>query len=73
MLRKPEEFRALLARSRRWLEQHATRIRNGYIAVLPENPQYCDNCDFYDLCRVKTWEVRQQPERERERETKSAR
>ncbi len=67
ILLAPGEFRALIARSRRWLERHAESIRGGRIAVFPENPDYCDRCDFYDLCRVKTWEVRQIRERERER------
>ncbi len=54
------EFRQRMEQSRRWLEKLAGEIRAGAIAVLPENSGYCSNCDFYDLCRVKPWEVQKQ-------------
>ncbi len=76
LLLPPDEFRALLAESRQWLQRHAADIRSGYIAVLPEKPELCMRCDFYDLCRVKTWEVQQEQEKqeqERKLEAKSVR
>lgn len=64
----PDEFRRRIEESRRWLERHVANIRSGNIAVLPEEPKYCRNCDYYDLCRVRTWEV----QREREHKLKQA-
>jgi ATP-dependent helicase/DNAse subunit B len=42
------------------MTEGAREIRNGVIAVEPNDPKYCKKgphgCDFYDVCRVNKWQ-----------------
>ena len=60
VLLPPEEFGALLKTARKKMEEYARRIRDGEIAVRPEDTDLCrkGGCEFYDLCRVEKWQFR---------------
>ncbi len=58
----PEQFAELIEDGRRWIQRHAEDIRRGAIAVEPKFPERCENCDFFDVCRVKKWELQRERE-----------
>jgi len=62
MVLAPPAFRELMVEGQRWIQRHATEIRNGRIDVLGKTDRQCQACAFLDLCRVTPWEVRREPE-----------